>query len=175
MHYLGFVVLGVAVSIWSMRLMGLSPARRRGVAKKSLAASSPTKIKAAKEAGRSGAPAELQGVKEPLERYHLYARKMEAAYKNRKTPKNRQQLLAQGRQFYDELEKILPALRAEMGPVPDVLPLKWMAITLEEDGRIEEALSISQKAKKWKLGDGTKTGFEGRILRLERKRKKEEF
>jgi hypothetical protein len=47
-----------------------------------------------------------------------------------------------------------------------------VAITLEEDSRFDEALSICQQAMKWKLGDGTKTGFEGRKTRLERKRKK---
>ena len=46
---------------------------------------------------------------------------------------------------------------------------KLLAIVLEEDGRWEEAVRVSRRAMDLGLEDGTKTGFSGRIKRLEKK------
>jgi hypothetical protein len=47
---------------------------------------------------------------------------------------------------------------------------KMLAIVMGEDERYDEAVDICKKALSLGLEDGTNTGFEGRIARLEKKR-----
>ena len=83
---------------------------------------------------------------DPPARFYDYAEMMESAYRNRKNTGDRKRLLDEGRRFFNEVEEMLPALRKKMGSTPELLPLKWLVIALEEDGCLEEALSICRKA-----------------------------
>lgn len=47
---------------------------------------------------------------------------------------------------------------------------KMLAIAMEEDGRHSEAIALCKSALSLGLENGTKTGFEGRVKRLERKK-----
>ena len=49
---------------------------------------------------------------------------------------------------------------------------KSLAIVLQEDGKFKEAIALCQKAMELGLDDGTKTGYTGRIERLEKARQK---
>lgn len=50
-----------------------------------------------------------------------------------------------------------------------ILAFKRLAIIYEKQGEFKKALEVSQKALSYGLGDQTKTGFQGRILRLKKK------
>lgn len=60
--------------------------------------------------------------------------------------------------------------KGELEFVPPQFPsFKRLAIIYENNKNYQEAIEICEKALKLNLRDGTKTGFEGRIKRLERK------
>lgn len=92
-----------------------------------------------------------------------------AAYPNRKDPDQHRVILDAGRKF---VEKTRGAARFESDD-PDATHrqsvYKMLAITLEEDLELDEALSICRIALEQGLSDGTKTGFAGRIDRLNKK------
>jgi hypothetical protein len=170
MNHLGLIVLGLGVLAWLVRQTASARARHQPQEKRPV-------IKAKAVSGSSaGVPAagalleELRMAAEPLTRHQLFTQVLETAYRHRQTEASRRLLLDQGARYLAEFESLMPAVVAEMGPQPVILPLKWMVITLEEDGRHEEADAICRKAEDWKLSDGTKTGFAGRRLRMDRKR-----
>ena len=172
MGWLGYVVLGVAVSIWSLRLIQPSLCRRKAESAQRSAAFDGTQPAGSSKTALQKDAAVLAS-DDPPARFYDYAEMMESAYRNRKNTGDRKRLLDEGRRFFNEVEEMLPALRKKMGSTPELLPLKWLVIALEEDGCLEEALSICRKALEWRLEDGTKTGFAGRIIRIERRQKKE--
>jgi hypothetical protein len=175
MKWFGFIILGVGLFVRFLRHLFPAPVQRKPL-KKSLDAgtvSIPPAI-ATDEIGLDSLLNKLTHQRQPLERFTIYTELLKEAYRGRKKPASRQLLMEQGKYLFAELENMLPALRAEMGPEPEVLPIKWIAIALEEDGRYEDAMSICHQALGWKLQDGTKTGFAGRIARLDRKRQKEQ-
>ncbi|MFO7886537.1 MAG: hypothetical protein R6U68_17130, partial [Desulfobacteraceae bacterium] len=54
---------------------------------------------------------------------------------------------------------------------PKIIPVfKMLAIMLEEDGAYDQAVAVCRTALANGLEDGTKTGFEGRIKRLLKKK-----
>jgi hypothetical protein len=173
MNHVGLIVLGLGVLAWTARLLAARHARK---------ISSPKHPAPLEGKGGATPPAapdaesllkELHHTREPLSRHQLYTRLLQAAYRDRNRETSRRLLLDQGARYLAELEGLLPHLRADMGPEPEVPALKWMVATLVEDGQHEEALAICRRAEAWQLSDGTKTGFAGRRLRIERKRRQE--
>jgi len=70
-----------------------------------------------------------------------------------------------------EFHKIYPSLKNNnYGVMPNVPTFKWYITILVEDGCYEKAISICKTALTFGLGDGTKTGYEGRINRIEKMR-----
>jgi hypothetical protein len=169
MSHLGIIVLGLGILAWSVRRIVSAQARPKPTAKHMAAGVKAAGGQAAGERGVINLLDELQQTRQPLARHHIYTRLLDAAYRDRHTEASRRLLVDQAGRYLAELEGMLPALKAEMGPEPVILPLKWMAIALEEDGRLAEAIEICRRAEDWKLSDGTKTGFAGRRRRMDRK------
>ncbi|MFH0729536.1 MAG: hypothetical protein V2B19_24750 [Pseudomonadota bacterium] len=172
MHWLGIVVLGLGVLAWSVRKIVSTQAR--SILSEKPQVTEVVGTKAAHAPGITEMLTELKRLRHPVARHRIYVQLLETAYRDRRNAVSRRLLLKQGDLYLSELESMLPALRAELGPEPEILPLKWMATTLEEDGRFEEALSICRQAEGWMLSDGTKTGFAGRRRRIDRNRQRAE-
>jgi hypothetical protein len=117
-----------------------------------------------------GMLAALPAVTGPLDRHRLYLRIVDAAYREREAVENREICLEYGQRYIDELPQMEAALReAHDGELPPIPVFKQMAITLEEDGDFEGGIAVSEKALAHEVDDGTKTGFAGRIKRLQKK------
>jgi hypothetical protein len=117
-----------------------------------------------------GMLAALPAATNPLDRHRLYLRIVDAAYRERDEAENREICLEYGQRYIDEFPKMEPALReTHDGDLPPIPVFKQMAITLEEDGDYEMGIAISEKALIHEVDDGTKTGFAGRIKRLQKK------
>lgn len=171
MNHLGLIVLGLGVLAWLVRQTTSARTRFQPQEKRPVIKAKAVSAKAPGDSGADRLLAELGKSRDPLIRHQLYTQLLETSYRHRQIEASRRLLMAQGDRYLAEFESLLPAVAAEMGPEPVILPFKWMVITLEEDGRHEEAVAICRKAEDWKLSDGTKTGFTGRRLRLERKRR----
>lgn len=61
-------------------------------------------------------------------------------------------------QHYSMREEVKP-------PIPS---FKRLAIIFEKQGKLDEAIEVCERAVKYKLDDGTKGGFEGRIRKLKK-------
>jgi len=117
-----------------------------------------------------GMMAALSAVDAPLDRHRLYLRIVDAAYKEREDAENREICLDYGQRYIDEFPKMAAELReAHEGDLPPIPVFKQVAITLEEDGDYEAGIAVSERALAHEVEDGTKTGFEGRIKRLQKK------
>ena len=117
-----------------------------------------------------GMVAALAAVDAPLDRHRLYLRIVDAAYKEREDSEHRQLCLEYGQRYIEEFPQMEADLReAHEGDLPLIPVFKQMAITLEEDGDYEAGIAVSETAIAHEVEDGTKTGFEGRIKRLQKK------
>jgi hypothetical protein len=108
----------------------------------------------------------------PTDRHFLLQRIVEIAYKNRKDPEFREVLFRHARMLLAEYPNIVPTLQEQFGSkLPNDHTFKLFTISLEEDGRFEEAIGVCKQALEYGMDDETKTGFEGRIERIKRKQK----
>lgn len=106
-----------------------------------------------------------------VDRHFLLLKIVEATYKQRKTPAHRRLLFEYGRTHLREFEGLAPQLRAEFdGKLPVVPTFQFLATALTEDGKFDEAIEVCELALQYGLIDGTKSGFEGRISRIKKKR-----
>jgi hypothetical protein len=174
MEWLAGIVFGLGVLTWSMRQINARHSRRTlKVAPMQTVSPQAPAVSEARAEAEKPIPTGLDQTDDPLERHSIYTQLMEKAFQNRTSSASRDLLLEMGQQYQAEFDRLLPRLRKEMGTTPEILPLKWLAIAFEEDGRYEDALEICRRAQEWDISDGTKTGFAGRQHRIERKREKE--
>jgi hypothetical protein len=118
----------------------------------------------------------LGRLKSLLQRHFLLSALVKKVYSRKDEASYRAKLYDYGQTYFLEFDEMAPILKrhkrhkghAEDKPM-EVPVLKWLAITMEEDGKYEEALEICELALKWNLDDGTKTGFQGRIGRIQKK------
>lgn len=112
----------------------------------------------------------LERVSDPVDRHQLLTALVQHFYRRRSEAPARKQLYDHGNAYMSEFEKMAPALNisAKDGQIQAPV-LKCLAIALEEDQRFEESIQICRLALAWDLDDGTKTGYAGRIRRLEKK------
>lgn len=172
MEWLAGIVFGLGVLTWSVRTINARQDRRKdSVARGGATPAPPTET----ALGQDGADLlqALNQAGDALQRHQLYTKLMEKAYRDRDSTAPRRLLMDMGRRYVDEFDRLLPDLRAEWGPEPEIQALKWLTITLEEDGRYAEAERICRLAEDRHVSDGTKTGFAGRRRRIERKREKQ--
>ena len=112
---------------------------------------------------------------DPLLRHALMTRMVALAHKGRKDESMRRLLKETARQYVMDFDRIGPQLQIQEQEIKDRAPVfKWLAIVLEEEQAYEELLTLCHTALDWKLEDGTKTGFQGRIQRIERKQRRAE-
>jgi hypothetical protein len=116
----------------------------------------------------------LEQTDRPVYRHRLLVRIVQSAYPRRTDPKIRKLLFQYARMHvkeYPHYGKGVTEDRQAGGASPPTF--KMLAIALEEEGSFDEAIAVSRKALQLNIDDGTKTGFAGRISRLEKKRDKE--
>lgn len=172
MNWLMFT-LGAAGAALAMTKRGVLLTKirrvRQAASQKTLASATPDPAELAAD-DIDGMLAALPAATNPLDRHRLYLRIVDAAYREREEAGNREICLDIGQRYIDEFPKIEPALReTHDGDLPPIPVFKQIAITLEEDGDYEAGIAISEKALTHDVDDGTKTGFAGRIRRLQKK------
>jgi hypothetical protein len=115
----------------------------------------------------------LETASDPWERHLLYLQTIEAAYRGRRTNmEDRSTAIALSHQYLSEFPDLRQAVFDNMTDQdPKIIPVfKMLAIMLEEDGAYDQAVAVCRTALDNGLEDGTKTGFEGRIQRILKKR-----
>jgi hypothetical protein len=114
----------------------------------------------------------LRHEKNPLERHRLLGEIVEASHRQRAATAMNKLFLRFAAMHVKELPKMSAALKADSGGRRPAVPtFSLLAAALEEDGRLEEALSICNQAAELGLTDGTRAGFAGRIRKLQKELK----
>lgn len=113
----------------------------------------------------------LEKTDDPLLRDTLYGHIAGIYYRQRSDSDSRRDFYEYAGRHIEEINTIIEAMEKEGKERPDrVETFKMIAITMEEDECYNEAIEVSKKALSLGFKDGTRTGFEGRISRLEKKR-----
>ncbi len=100
------------------------------------------------------------------ERHRLLSAIVIKTYKDRQNEDGREFFVRFAKIHIDEYESLKKRGKTLE---PAMQTHKLLSIVREEDGRYEEAIRVSRRALDLGLEDGTKTGFAGRIKRLEKK------
>ena len=107
----------------------------------------------------------------PIDRHFLLQEIVKLTYKNRNGPEMRAQCREYAALHIREFSSIRPHLEKEMdGVLPRVSTFQNLATLLTEDGSYTDAIAVCRRALDLGLDDGTKSGYEGRIARIERKK-----
>jgi hypothetical protein len=113
----------------------------------------------------------LTEVSESVHRHVLLEQIVSHYYRHRSESKSRDAFYRYAKIHIQEASGVLDAFsQTEYGRPDRIDTFKMMAIAMDQDGRYDEAIDICRQALSMGLENGTKTGFEGRISRLERKR-----
>jgi hypothetical protein len=106
-----------------------------------------------------------------IERHFLLMGIVDQSYKNRSDINNAALLRKLAEMHLAEFPKIKPALKKQMdGILPRVTTFQKYATFLAEKGEYEKAIEVCEQAIGHGLHDGTKSGFEGRIERIKKKK-----
>lgn len=106
----------------------------------------------------------------PVEQHLVLSKIIDLAYRERSDSAMRAILLENGRRYLALFPDLFSALKTEYGETVHRIPVfKQMAIALDEDGDSEAAVAVCRTAIEYDMDDGTKTGFEGRIARIQKK------
>lgn len=107
----------------------------------------------------------------PIDRHFLLQTIVEITYKRRKEPEIRRICREISEKHISEFATLARALKQDMGGVlPRVPTFQHFATLLTEDGDYEYAIKVCNTAINYGLHDGTQSGFEGRIEKIEKKR-----
>ena len=110
-----------------------------------------------------------------LDRHYLLMNTVDQAYKNRSDPKMANLCAAVAEKHIAEFSEIRQVLLEDLnGVLPRVSTFQQYATLLTERGEYHEAIEVCEKAIEFGLRDKTKTGFEGRIVRIKKKLEKSE-
>ena len=113
----------------------------------------------------------LKVTDEPVLRDALLGQIVAIYYRQRSETEGREAFYRYAGQHIDEISAVLNVLeRSDEGRPVRVESFKMLAIAMGEDKRYDEAIEVCKTALSLGLENGTKTGFEGRIARLEKKR-----
>lgn len=108
-----------------------------------------------------------------IARHQLYHRIIDLTYSKRGEQKEGEIFFSCARDYVAEFSQMKPALEEHYeGDLPEIPAFKKLAIALEEIGAFDEALDVCKAGIENELEDGTKTGFSGRMQRIDRKREK---
>jgi hypothetical protein len=107
----------------------------------------------------------------PVDRHFLLQSIVGETYTRRKNTGMRKICKEIGIKHVSEFKNISPALKKEFsGVLPRVTTFKYLATLLTEDGDYDSAIFACKVAISHGLKDGTKSGYEGRIKRIEKKK-----
>jgi hypothetical protein len=110
----------------------------------------------------------------PIDRHFLFKSIVEETYKKRKVPEMRKIFREVGEKHLLEFENLVQPLKNRFnGTLPRVPTFQYLATVLSEDGEYEYAIEVCKTALGYGLHDNTKSGFEGRIKRIARLRRKQ--
>ena len=109
----------------------------------------------------------LQETQEPLARHRLYQQIVDISYRRRSEENYRQALQHFAPAHIEEFSSIAPLLRAQNGgKLPQVTTFKHYASALTEAEQYDRAIAVCEQAREYDLKDGTKSGYVGRIERI---------
>ena len=107
----------------------------------------------------------------PIDRHFLLQTIVEITYKRRKEPEMSKICREVAERHISEFAELAHALKQDMGGnLPRVTTFQHFATLLTEDGDYEYAIKVCKVAINYGLHDGTQSGFEGRIEKIEKKR-----
>ncbi len=110
----------------------------------------------------------------PIDRHYLLQSIVDAAYKLRKDKQRRQLCIEYAEKHLQEFPSIVQALKNSTGGLlPRVTTFQKYATVLTENGEYTKAIKVCTQAIEYGLHDNTKSGYEGRIARIEKKAEKE--
>ncbi|MCC5878480.1 MAG: hypothetical protein JJU03_01090 [Idiomarina sp.] len=113
--------------------------------------------------------AALEETDDPLARHRLYQQVVEQCYRGREDKAFRFALLHYAQAHIAEFGDISGPLKKQNGgKLPQVATFKHYAAVLTDAGQYDEAIAVCQQALSYDLKDGTKTGYQGRIERIEK-------
>ena len=110
----------------------------------------------------------------PIDRHYLLLNTVEQAYKQRKAnPDMRALCIRVSKVHIQEFGELSRALqKSTNGLLPRVPTFQYYATVLVEAGEFDQAIDVCQMALSFNLGDGTQSGFKGRIERIKNKASK---
>lgn len=108
----------------------------------------------------------------PVDRGALLVNIVQETYKLRSNPEMRATCKRMSELHLAEFPDLAGPLKEETGSIPRVSTFQHYATVLTEDGEFAKAIDVCNQAIEYGLKDGTKSGFEGRISRIEKKRQK---
>jgi hypothetical protein len=115
----------------------------------------------------------LSGIATPVERHFQYQNIVNETYIRRKDPEMRKICKQIGVKHLNDFKNLTPSLEKEFNGLPRITTFQHLAMVLTEDGDYDNTIKVCKMALAYGLDDGTKTGYEGRIDRIEKKKAKQ--
>ncbi|MGD9024429.1 MAG: hypothetical protein PVG52_06275 [Desulfobacterales bacterium] len=110
---------------------------------------------------------------DPLQRHMLLAKIITKIYPQRSDVRMKKIFQRFARMHLAELPELAPVLKSEHGgSLPAIPTFKLSAIVFEEEENYEAAMAVCQMALELGIDDGTKSGFSGRLKRLQKKQQR---
>lgn len=109
----------------------------------------------------------------PIDRHFLLQGIVKESYKQRADLEMRRVCIETGVMHLAEFDSIAPALQTDMGgSLPRVPSFAWLATVMAEEGQIDEAVRVCERAARFGAHDGTQGGYLARGERLQKKHSK---
>lgn len=106
-----------------------------------------------------------------FERHLIFQNIVTQTYRRRKDPEMLKICIEIGEKHLLEFKKIAPVIKKRYGgSLQGVTTFKNLAIVLAEREEYDKAIEVCKMAMSYNLEDGTKTGFKGRLKRIEKKK-----
>lgn len=112
--------------------------------------------------------AALDVITNPIDRHFLLQTIVQEAYRERAQPKMAHICSTIAEKHLDEFPGLHEALLLNCGVLPRVSTFQHYATLLTERGEFERAMWVCQQAMSYGLQDNTKSGYEGRIQRIQK-------
>lgn len=106
----------------------------------------------------------------PIDRHFLLLSLVQETYKERKQAAMASICATTAELHLQEFPELMGPLKECLGTLPRVPTFQQYATLLAERGDFEKAIAVCQAAIAYGLQDGTKSGFEGRIKRIQKAR-----
>lgn len=117
------------------------------------------------------AMASLADTADPWLWHQVYTRGIETAYRKRRSDdKMSPVVLRFGERYVERFPRIKTAVIERIGEKPVILPFKYLAMVLDDSGAYDQAARVCRTALSHGIEDGTRTGFQGRLQRIMRKK-----